>query len=45
MLNRGRPAGIYTKCSEDDRYHILSDSNANILVVEDEEQMQKIFEV
>ena len=45
LLNRGRSAGIYTKCSLDDCHYILSNSNANVVVVEDEDQLQKIFEV
>lgn len=38
-------AGIYTTNNPEACYHVLNNSNANIVVVEDDKQMKKILEI
>uniref|UniRef100_T1J839 long-chain-fatty-acid--CoA ligase n=1 Tax=Strigamia maritima TaxID=126957 RepID=T1J839_STRMM len=42
MFCGGFPAGIYTTNSPDACYHVLNDSSANIILVENEFQLEKI---
>lgn len=42
---RGFAAGIYTTNSAEACYHVASNSRANIIVVQDAKQLQKILEI
>lgn len=44
-FNRGLVAGVYTTNSPEAVYHVLHSSNANIVVVDDTKQMDKIKEI
>lgn len=41
----GLSTGIYTTNSPEAVYHVLNDSNANIVIVDDIQQMKKIREI
>ena len=42
---RGLPTGIYTTNDPEACYYILENSKANIVVIEDQKQLDKILEV
>jgi len=42
---RGLSTGIYTTSTAEECHHILENSRANIVVVEDQNQLNKILEV
>ena len=45
MHGRGLSAGIYTTNSAEACFHVLSDCEANVAVVENQIQLDKILEV
>lgn len=45
LIFSGLAAGVYTTNSPDAVYHVLESSNANIVVVDDTKQMDKIKEI
>lgn len=44
-MNSGLVAGVYTTNSADAVFHVLDSSRANIVVVDDSKQMDKIREI
>lgn len=45
MIFRGMVAGIYTTNSAEAVYHVLESSNAQLVIVDDSKQMDKIKEI
>lgn len=45
LFNSGLAAGVYTTNSAEAVFHVLESSNANIVVVDDTKQMDKIKEI
>ena len=44
-LHRGLPTGIYTTSTAEECHFVANDCKANIIVVEDQNQLNKILEV
>ena len=44
-INRGLSTGIYTTSNPEECHYILKDCKANIVVVENQKQLDKVLEV